>query len=329
MRLSLCALLFAAGCLSVPGELPTCDAGCDAPRVCHKGYCLIPDEPNPDAGFVDAGPALPPDAGPPVNPATCGNAVVERGEDCDDGNQENTDACTSACRWRLQAAGGIGHSCFRKGTSLYCTGVNLKGQIGDDTTTDRQVPTRVVNASPFVDVALLAQATCALSETGTVECWGHCADGVLGPNHPLEAGEGCDQKTPQSVPEPFARCPKGVLGYLQILGSGDVGSARTEGHCLFSFRPLYLLLVYAVVRAADTLTVIAIALLLRSGHPLLFGPVWQPVHPATRLPADDDPIAIGECRFQFGRGILPTLGYFVRLSTPPPNRKRFIFLNVT
>ena len=116
-----------------------------------------------------------------------------------------------------------------------------------------------------------------------------------------------NSETPQSVPEPFARCPKGVLGYLQILGSGDVGSARTEGHCLFSYSPLYLLLVYAVVRAADTLTVIAIALLQRSGHLLLFGPVWQPVHPATRLPVDDDPIAIGKCRFQFGRGILPTL----------------------
>ena len=138
-----------------------------------------------------------------------------------------------------------------------------------------------------------------------------------------------NSETPQSVPEPFARCPKGVLGYLQILGSGVVGSARTEGHCLFSYSPLYLLLVYAVVRAADTLTVIAIAPLLRSVHPLLFGPVRQPVHPATRLPADDDPIAIGECRFQFGRGILPTLGYFVHISTPPPNRKRFIFLNVT
>ena len=83
-----------------------------------------------------------------------------------------------------------------------------------------------------------------------------------------------NSETPQSVPEPFARCPKGVLGYLQILGSGDVGSARTEGHCLFSYRPLYLLLVYAVVRAADTLTVIAIALLLRSGHPLL---IWASV----------------------------------------------------
>ena len=80
-----------------------------------------------------------------------------------------------------------------------------------------------------------------------------------------------NSETPQSVPEPFARCPKGVLGYLQILGSGDVGSARTEGHYLFSYSPLYLLLVYAVVRAADTLTVIAIALLRRSVHPLL---VW-------------------------------------------------------
>ncbi|APR77625.1 Putative exoglucanase a (1,4-beta-cellobiosidase) protein [Minicystis rosea] len=32
------------------------------------------------------------------NPAMCGNGIVEAGEDCDDGNHVNTDACTNECK---------------------------------------------------------------------------------------------------------------------------------------------------------------------------------------------------------------------------------------
>src|SRR5262249_876252 len=31
-------------------------------------------------------------------PAICGNGVLDLGEDCDDGNTDNTDACTSECQ---------------------------------------------------------------------------------------------------------------------------------------------------------------------------------------------------------------------------------------
>ena len=98
--------------------------------------------------------------------------------------------------------------------------------------------------------------------------------------------------------------------YLQILGSGDVGSARTKGHCLFSNKPLYLLLVYAAVRAADTVTVIGIALFLWTSYPLFFAPMRQPVPLATRLPADGDQVATGECSIQLERDIPWELCYF-------------------
>lgn len=63
-----------------------------------------PQEPDPpvDAGQpapVDSGPAPVEDAGPTPPPAECGNAIVEQGEQCDDGNQVQTDACKNNCTW--------------------------------------------------------------------------------------------------------------------------------------------------------------------------------------------------------------------------------------
>lgn len=40
-------------------------------------------------------------------PATCGNGVLESGEDCHDGNPTDTDGCTTACYAEAHAAGAI------------------------------------------------------------------------------------------------------------------------------------------------------------------------------------------------------------------------------
>ncbi|MEZ4452771.1 MAG: hypothetical protein R3B09_25140 [Nannocystaceae bacterium] len=72
------------GCTSACEEGPVCPAGtencpcdvgdtCDADLVCQAGTCKP--KPNP----------------------VCGNKVVEGNEECDDGNQQNWDACSNAC----------------------------------------------------------------------------------------------------------------------------------------------------------------------------------------------------------------------------------------
>lgn len=39
-----------------------------------------------------------PDAGPEEPPGICGDGVVQRGEDCDDGNADDTDGCDTDCK---------------------------------------------------------------------------------------------------------------------------------------------------------------------------------------------------------------------------------------
>ncbi len=40
-------------------------------------------------------------------PSLCGNGLVESGEDCDDGNLDETDECTSACEWAICGDGFV------------------------------------------------------------------------------------------------------------------------------------------------------------------------------------------------------------------------------
>jgi alpha-tubulin suppressor-like RCC1 family protein len=62
-----------------------------------------------------------------------------------------------------------------------CWGRNSSGELGDGTTVGRDVPVSVVGLSGRVkQVALGDSHTCALLDTGAVECWGADWDGRLG-----------------------------------------------------------------------------------------------------------------------------------------------------
>ena len=75
-----------------------------------------------DPGDGDPGDGDPGDGDGDPN-AVCGNGVVEAGEACDDGNQEDTDACTNACE---DAACGDGivqagvEECDVGGETMFC-----------------------------------------------------------------------------------------------------------------------------------------------------------------------------------------------------------------
>ncbi|MDO9179399.1 MAG: Ig-like domain-containing protein [Agitococcus sp.] len=81
-----------------------------------------------------------------------------------------------------QVAVGYNHACAISQTgSVSCWGDNSRGQIGDGTTTLRPQATPVVGLSAKVtQLALTYQSSCALLETGAVQCWGGNTQGELG-----------------------------------------------------------------------------------------------------------------------------------------------------
>ena len=81
---------------------------------------------------------------------------------------------------------GYGHTCAIASDSLvYCWGYNAKGQIGNNTTTSRSVPTAVESSGLLSGKAILAvsngpQSTCSVASDGNVYCWGYNGDAQLG-----------------------------------------------------------------------------------------------------------------------------------------------------
>lgn len=83
---SLAATLYASGCFTDFAARSATDGG--------DATALDGAVDGGDASTLDAGP---PDAGPPDAGPNCGNAEVDPGEQCDDGNASNNDDCTNWC----------------------------------------------------------------------------------------------------------------------------------------------------------------------------------------------------------------------------------------
>lgn len=122
---------------------------------------------------------------------------------------------------------------------IACWGYNGSGQIGDGTTTKRNVPTAVdLAGSPLAgkDIASIDVGyanTCALATDGTLGCWGDNAAGQLGngtatasktPVSPTIAGSALDGKTPVQVSVGLSHtCVRNSDASLACWGSGANG----------------------------------------------------------------------------------------------------------
>ena len=82
-----------------------------------------------------------------------------------------------------EITGGTYHTCALKTDgSMVCWGGNYTGQIGDNTTTQRNVPTQVsgLTAGTVKEITAGATHTCALKTDGSAVCWGYNIFSQLG-----------------------------------------------------------------------------------------------------------------------------------------------------
>ena len=102
----------------------------------------------------------------------CGNVCAEV--------ERSAEVRRGALAPRLEAGGS--HSCSIQGDgSILCWGQNNSGQLGDGTTTNRTVPTRVPIGDRGLVVAAGSGHTCAVvTPNREVQCWGSNLRGQLG-----------------------------------------------------------------------------------------------------------------------------------------------------
>jgi alpha-tubulin suppressor-like RCC1 family protein len=72
---------------------------------------------------------------------------------------------------------GADHTCLLSGSVVWCWGMNNKGQLGDGTTTNHNIPARVLDGAASITAG--SDYTCAGLRTGGVMCWGNNAEGQL------------------------------------------------------------------------------------------------------------------------------------------------------
>jgi alpha-tubulin suppressor-like RCC1 family protein len=86
----------------------------------------------------------------------------------------------------IDAGANTRHTCgIAAGNLALCWGQNDLGQLGDGTTTDRNVPVAVAGGLPFLSISAGSSHTCAVRDLPAVNpgwtyCWGVNKYGALG-----------------------------------------------------------------------------------------------------------------------------------------------------
>ncbi|MBI4317445.1 MAG: RCC1 repeat-containing protein [Chloroflexi bacterium] len=78
-------------------------------------------------------------------------------------------------------ATGRAHSCFLRGDgTVWCSGDNIAGMLGDNSTVNRDTPAQVAGLTDIVQITSRWDTSCALKGDATVWCWGLNVDGQVG-----------------------------------------------------------------------------------------------------------------------------------------------------
>lgn len=97
-------------------------------------------------------------------------------------NQSTPVAVTGLAGAVTALTAGANHTCaLLQSGAVQCWGDNTNGQVGDQTTISRNLPTAVSGlAGPAKSIAAGLDHTCAILNDGRVQCWGDNARGQLG-----------------------------------------------------------------------------------------------------------------------------------------------------
>jgi alpha-tubulin suppressor-like RCC1 family protein len=75
---------------------------------------------------------------------------------------------------------GTGACAVAQGGTVYCTGLNASGQVGNDSNATATTFTQVPGLANMTQVAVGQAHTCALKNDGSVFCWGDNDNGQIG-----------------------------------------------------------------------------------------------------------------------------------------------------
>jgi cysteine-rich repeat protein len=160
-----------------------------SPATCRDG------RQNPGEEGVDCGGDCPPACAPPAG--VCGDGIVQRGEECDDGNDEDTDGCTNVCTEPVCGDGIVqpGEECDDGNNSSNdeCTNTCERAVCGDG----------IVQRG----VELCDDGNSDSTDSCTNDCVAAaCGDGIV------QTPEECDDGNLDNTDECTDRCLKAVCG---------------------------------------------------------------------------------------------------------------------
>jgi cysteine-rich repeat protein len=176
--------------------------------------------------------------------SVCGDGLVSRGEQCDDGGVSGADGCSSNCAWTIQsiAAGSMYTCAILHGGDLKCWGRNGVGQLGlGDLEIRGDAAGEMGSNLPAVDLgageAAVAVAagffhSCAVLQGGQVKCWGKNAFGALGLGDTVDRGGGLGEMgddLPAVDLGEGARATSVVVGYHHTCALLDDGRVKCWG----------------------------------------------------------------------------------------------------